>query len=89
MSEAAKLTSCLPHEEELFMRLRIYPPDRRRRDSDNVLKCLLDSLEKGGAYLDDNQVKDNYYSTEEVRKHGQIVIDLHPKDRVKVEVTYV
>ena len=37
--------------------LEFYPPDRRRRDLDNVLKALWDALEKGGAYHDDSQVK--------------------------------
>lgn len=33
-----------------------YPPDRRRRDIDNILKALFDSLGKGGAYEDDSQI---------------------------------
>ena len=32
------------------------PPDRRRRDLDNVQKGLLDAMEAGGAYEDDSQV---------------------------------
>ena len=34
----------------------VYPPDRRRRDIDNVQKALLDALEHGGAYHDDSQI---------------------------------
>lgn len=34
----------------------IFPPDRRRRDIDNVQKALLDALEHGGAYHDDSQI---------------------------------
>nr|BDD45928.1 crossover junction endodeoxyribonuclease rusA [Pseudomonadaceae bacterium] len=38
--------------------IRVHPPDRRRRDVDNVLKSLLDALEHGGAYHDDSQIAD-------------------------------
>ena len=40
----------------LAVEVEVYPPDRRRRDVDNVLKALLDALEHGGAYLDDSQI---------------------------------
>ena len=46
--------------EEMKGRLQIkvqaYPPDYRKRDLDNILKALLDSLEHAGAYLNDNQL---------------------------------
>jgi Holliday junction resolvase RusA-like endonuclease len=38
------------------LKLELYPPDRRRRDLDNVLKGLLDALQHGGLYHDDSQV---------------------------------
>jgi crossover junction endodeoxyribonuclease RusA len=34
----------------------VHPPDRRRRDLDNILKALLDALQYGGAYQDDSQI---------------------------------
>ncbi|MAG92515.1 MAG: hypothetical protein CMJ48_02015 [Planctomycetaceae bacterium] len=40
----------------LAVEVEVYPPDRRRRDIDNVLKSLLDALERGGAYHDDSQI---------------------------------
>ena len=46
-----------PLQGDLAMTLKIYPPDRRRRDIDNVLKSLLDALQHGGLYRDDNQIK--------------------------------
>ncbi len=39
------------------MRIDVYPPDARRRDIDNILKCLLDSLVKGGALEDDSLIR--------------------------------
>ena len=40
----------------LTVKIEVYPPDRRRRDLDNVQKAVLDALEKGGAYEDDSQI---------------------------------
>jgi crossover junction endodeoxyribonuclease RusA len=40
----------------LHIQIEIYPPDRRRRDLDNVQKALLDALQHGGLYDDDSQI---------------------------------
>ena len=40
----------------LRMEIEVYPPDRRRRDIDNVQKALLDALQHGGLYEDDSQI---------------------------------
>lgn len=32
------------------------PPDRRKRDIDNIVKPIMDALEHAGAYENDNQV---------------------------------
>jgi len=36
--------------------IELYPPDRRRRDVDNSLKCLLDAFTHGGLYEDDSLI---------------------------------
>lgn len=36
--------------------ISVFPPDRRRRDLDNILKALLDALQHGGVYQDDSQI---------------------------------
>ena len=41
----------------LDVRVSVYPPDRRKRDLDNVLKALFDSLFHAGVYNDDSQIK--------------------------------
>jgi len=43
-------------EGRLAVQIIAYPPDRRKRDLDNVLKALLDALEYGGCYVDDSQI---------------------------------
>jgi crossover junction endodeoxyribonuclease RusA len=45
-----------PMSGPLIVEVKIFPPDRRRRDIDNVQKALLDALQHGGAYLDDSQI---------------------------------
>ena len=50
--------SLLPLTGRLSVTLQIFPPDRRKRDIDNVQKALLDALEKAGVYKNDNQIKD-------------------------------
>lgn len=46
-----------PIDYEVSLSIDVYPPDRRRRDIDNILKCLFDSLVKGGALKDDSLIK--------------------------------
>lgn len=38
------------------LHLEFYPPDNRRRDADNLLKCTLDTLQHAGLYRDDSQI---------------------------------
>lgn len=45
-----------PIEGRVAVAIILHPPDRRRRDLDNALKALLDSLQHGGAFLDDSQI---------------------------------
>ncbi|MFW5750287.1 MAG: RusA family crossover junction endodeoxyribonuclease [Planctomycetota bacterium] len=40
----------------LTVTIYAHPPDRRRRDLDNIQKCLLDSLQHAGVYGDDSQI---------------------------------
>jgi crossover junction endodeoxyribonuclease RusA len=42
----------------LSVKINAHPPDKRRRDLDNILKCLLDSFQHAGVYEDDNQIDD-------------------------------
>ena len=47
----------MPMTGRVHIVLRLYPPDRRKRDMDNIFKCLFDSLEHGRLLENDNQIK--------------------------------
>ncbi|CAN5469779.1 hypothetical protein BH11PLA2_BH11PLA2_21090 [soil metagenome] len=48
--------SITPLHGPLAVSIDVNPPDRRRRDLDNLHKALLDALGRGGAYFDDSQI---------------------------------
>lgn len=43
-------------EDSIKIRIKAYPPDKRRRDLDNLLKSLLDSLQHAKLFPDDYQI---------------------------------
>ena len=43
---------------KVTIQIQVCPPDKRKRDIDNVLKALLDSLTKAGVWKDDSQIVD-------------------------------
>jgi len=45
-----------PFSGPLAVHIDVHPPDRRRRDLDNLQKAPLDALQHGGAYHDDSQI---------------------------------
>lgn len=42
--------------DRISMTILVYPPDKRRRDLDNLPKALADSFQHAGVYVDDCQV---------------------------------
>lgn len=55
-------------EGALAVRCEFYPPDRRRRDLDNVAKALYDALTRAGIWGDDSQVADAHFIRREADK---------------------
>jgi crossover junction endodeoxyribonuclease RusA len=57
------LAAILSQERQKFtgrvaVEFKLYPPDRRRRDIDNSIKGLFDTLTHAGIWNDDEQVDD-------------------------------
>jgi crossover junction endodeoxyribonuclease RusA len=65
---------------DLVMSIKAYPPDKRRRDVDNLLKSLLDSLQHAGVYHDDSQIKKlSVEMLEPCRPNGRAIVRINRK----------
>ena len=51
-------------------------PDRRKRDLDNILKSLLDSLDHAGVFDDDEQIDEIHVFRSGVEKPGNVAISI-------------
>jgi len=63
-----------PLEGWLKVHLQFFPPDRRRRDVDNIQKPVLDALQHAGVYHDDFQIVSLVTDRLEPREGGQLVV---------------
>jgi len=61
----------------VMLSLSIFPPDRRVRDIDNILKQLCDALQYSGMINNDKQIRKLYVEFSAVIKGGKV--DLHLK----------
>lgn len=50
------LRGILPENAKLSVSIEAFPPDKRRRDLDNLLKATLDALQYAMVYQDDYQI---------------------------------
>lgn len=70
-----------PMAGKLCCSVTVYPPDRRRRDLDNLLKSLLDALQHGGAFPDDSQIVWLITLKATPVKGGRVLVQLAPLSR--------
>lgn len=54
--------------------IEVYPPDRRKRDLDNILKVLIDSLQKANLFDDDFQIARLFVERKNIIPQGQIIV---------------
>ncbi len=61
---------------EVAVSIQAYPPDRRRRDLDNLLKSLLDALQHARLIEDDSNVADLHIRRHEVMAGGAVIVEI-------------
>jgi crossover junction endodeoxyribonuclease RusA len=67
-----------PIEGRLAVHVSLFPPDKRKRDIDNILKSLLDACEHAGCYASDSQIDELHIVRLENRKEGGCSILILP-----------
>ncbi len=65
-----------PIAQPMIVRCLVFMPDRRRRDIDNILKSLLDSMQHAGIYEDDSLIKELNVRNCGVLKPGNVEIQI-------------
>ena len=65
-----------PLRGALVVRVKVFPPDGRRRDLDNLQKALLDALERGGAFADDFQIAKLEVERASVVPGGKVIVEI-------------
>jgi len=64
-------------KDRIVVLIEAYPPDRRRRDLDNLKKAMFDALGAAGVYHDDCQIDSDLTSRMTPVKDGRITIALY------------
>lgn len=60
--------------------IRAYPPDKRKRDLDNLLKPILDVLTLSGMIEDDSLIEDLRIQRFNPVKHGKVEVIISEQD---------
>ncbi|MCC7350196.1 MAG: RusA family crossover junction endodeoxyribonuclease [Phycisphaerales bacterium] len=65
-----------PSGGRIALAMDAFPPDRRRRDLDNLQKPVLDALEHAGVYEDDSQIDLLITRRRKVVPEGRLLVDV-------------
>ena len=65
-------------DSRVSVSVRAFPPDKRRRDIDNILKPLGDALTRAGLWGDDEQIDDLRIVRAEITKGGRVEVEIKP-----------
>lgn len=60
----------------LRVEVYVYDPDLRKRDINNLTKCLFDALEHAKVFLDDEQIDETYIKRCETTRGGKVRVKI-------------
>lgn len=61
--------------DRLRLQILAFPPDKRKRDLDNICKSLCDSLQYSQVFPDDNQI-DEILIKRQANISGKVIVDI-------------
>lgn len=61
-------------DKRLAITINVFPPDKRKRDLDNILKSTIDALQHAAIFDDDNQIDMLTVIRRDVIKGGSLAI---------------
>lgn len=64
----------VPLDKEISITVYLHPPDKRKRDIDNPIKVLLDSLVRAGLIKDDSQISRLLIERRDIIEKGKVKI---------------
>ena len=81
INSQGSVLDCFEGNSEMWINL--YPPDKRKRDADNPIKPLWDSLGYAGVFRDDSQIKKYHVTMHDPVKGGRVDVTITPIAHVK------
>ncbi len=72
----ARAKRCTTMNGRVAVSVRASPPDKRKRDLDNILKALLDALQYVGLINDDSNIDDLHIVREEPKRGGSVRVEI-------------
>jgi crossover junction endodeoxyribonuclease RusA len=67
-------------DASLSLSITAHPPDRRRRDLDNLLKAPLDAMQAAGVYQDDYQIEVIHLERGECVCNGSLIVEIEASE---------
>src|ERR1700751_2278055 len=58
----------------IAMEMDVYPPDKRKRDLDGILKVSLDAMQRAELYADDFNIARLLVTRKDIIEHGQLIV---------------